>query len=245
MADAIADINGGKMDGFVGQIKKGFANCHAPDRQPALEPTAPDVVWAITPSRTSRTTGPTRNFVLQDHMFEPVASWSLPEHLFLVSGWSAICTRTPVPGSCQNAAAPALLPRTAGPHSSRASDRRAPIYAWTDLTYLLHKHQRVLALLRDVSGTEPDCENDAAMSCAPIRQNAKTRHLEPVALLRHRQAEANGQLSNIQSSTNFYAAAKGGTLPAVLGSCRVGRSASTRRRPSAPASATSPASSTR
>ena len=30
------------------------------------------------------------NFVLQDHMFEPNASWSLPAHLFLVSEWSAL-----------------------------------------------------------------------------------------------------------------------------------------------------------
>ena len=30
-----------------------------------------------------------QNFVLQDHMFEPNASWSLPAHLFMVSGWSA------------------------------------------------------------------------------------------------------------------------------------------------------------
>src|SRR5207302_6124570 len=27
-----------------------------------------------------------QNFVLQDHMFEPNASWSLPPHLFMVSG---------------------------------------------------------------------------------------------------------------------------------------------------------------
>ena len=33
------------------------------------------------------------DFTLQDHMFEPTASWSLPAHLFLVSGWSAHCTR--------------------------------------------------------------------------------------------------------------------------------------------------------
>jgi hypothetical protein len=26
-------------------------------------------------------------FMLQDHMFEPDATWSLPAHLFLVSGW--------------------------------------------------------------------------------------------------------------------------------------------------------------
>ena len=43
---------------------------------------------------TSRTTGRTRsNFVLQDHMFEPNASWSLPAHLFMVSEWSAKCTQ--------------------------------------------------------------------------------------------------------------------------------------------------------
>ena len=42
------------------------------------------------------------NFVLQDHMFEPNASWSLPAHLFLVSGWSASCT-TAEPSSCTNA----------------------------------------------------------------------------------------------------------------------------------------------
>ena len=33
-----------------------------------------------------------------------------------------------------------------------------PIYAWTDLTYLLHKHQ-VSWGYYVVSGTEPDCEN--------------------------------------------------------------------------------------
>jgi phospholipase C len=34
-----------------------------------------------------------RSYVLQDHMFEPDTSWSLPSHLFLVSGWSARCVR--------------------------------------------------------------------------------------------------------------------------------------------------------
>ena len=32
-----------------------------------------------------------QNFVLQDNMFESSASWSLPEHLFMVSAWSAAC----------------------------------------------------------------------------------------------------------------------------------------------------------
>jgi hypothetical protein len=42
-----------------------------------------------------------KDFVLQDHLFEPVDSWSLPSHLYLVSGWSAHCTSTN-PDSCTN-----------------------------------------------------------------------------------------------------------------------------------------------
>ena len=42
------------------------------------------------------------DFTLQDHMFEPTASWSLPAHLFMVSGWSARCTRGGDPMSCVN-----------------------------------------------------------------------------------------------------------------------------------------------
>ena len=32
------------------------------------------------------------HFVLQDHMFAPADSWTLPAHLFLCSGWSATCS---------------------------------------------------------------------------------------------------------------------------------------------------------
>ena len=30
-------------------------------------------------------------FVLQDRMFAPTDSWTQPSHLYLVSGWSAVC----------------------------------------------------------------------------------------------------------------------------------------------------------
>jgi len=39
--------------------------------------------------------------VLNDHMFEPVDSWSLPSHLYLVSEWSARCGSAN-PDSCVN-----------------------------------------------------------------------------------------------------------------------------------------------
>lgn len=35
-------------------------------------------------------------------MFEPVTSWSLPAHLYTVSGWSATCTRKGDASSCRN-----------------------------------------------------------------------------------------------------------------------------------------------
>jgi|GEM_PF-5196746 len=41
--------------------------------------------------------------VLQDHLFEPIASWGLPAHLFTVSAWSAKCSVPRKPSSCINA----------------------------------------------------------------------------------------------------------------------------------------------
>jgi len=68
-----------------------------------------------------------RRFVLQDHMFEPNASWSLPEHLFMVSGGQPSARGPGDPSSCTNALEDPELP---GPNTH---------YAWTDLTWLLHQ----------------------------------------------------------------------------------------------------------
>src|SRR5438552_2394673 len=74
-------------------------------------------------------------FVLQVHMCEHNASWSLPEHLFQVSEWSAHCTQHNNSASCTNALQDPGNPPDFGP-----PPHTTPIYAWTDLTYLLHKH---------------------------------------------------------------------------------------------------------
>src|SRR5260370_25827731 len=79
-----------------------------------------------------------KQFVLQDHMFEPNASWSLPEHLFMLSEWSARCTEHGNPTSCTNA-----LQSPGNPpdfRNGQPATTTPPIYAWTDLTYLLHKN---------------------------------------------------------------------------------------------------------
>jgi phospholipase C len=65
-----------------------------------------------------------------------------------------------------------------------------------------------------VDGTEPDCEDDEAISCAPRRQNAKTPGIwNPLPFFDT--VRENGELGNIQSVENFYTAAASGTLPAV------------------------------
>jgi phospholipase C len=93
------------------------------------------------------------------------------------------------------------------------STRASPFYAWTDLTYLLHK-QNVPWGYYIVSGTEPDCQNNAALSCAPVDQGANTPGIwNPLPFFDT--VKADGQLGNIQSVDRFYAAARRGTLPAV------------------------------
>jgi phospholipase C len=159
-----------------------------------------------------------QNFVLQDRMFEPNASWSLPEHLFLVSEWSAYCTQHDNPSSCTNALQnPGFPPDFGGRRARNAVPplpaRPAPVYAWTDLTYMLHKNH-VSWGYYVVSGTEPDCENDTALSCGPVQQNSKTPGIwNPLPYFDT--VRADGQSGNIQSVSNFYAAAKAGNLPSV------------------------------
>src|SRR3954471_7519438 len=109
-----------------------------------------------------------RRFVLQDHMFQPNTSWSLPAHLFAVSEWSARCSKRGDPMSCVNA-----IQSPPSPPGEPQSDGTRPDYAWTDLTYLLHKHH-VSWRYYVFKGGEPDCEDDGAMFCKAKKQNAKT-----------------------------------------------------------------------
>jgi phospholipase C len=99
------------------------------------------------------------------------------------------------------------------PTAQRPSNARAPVYAWTDLTYLLHK-EHVSWGYYVVEGTEPDCEDDSSVSCAPVKQNARTPGIwNPLPYLDT--VRTDGELPNIQSVDNYYEAAKSGSLPVV------------------------------
>ena len=101
--NATADVNGGKMDGFIGQAESGRKGCLVPQDPACTNSSEPDVMGYHTKSDIPNYWTYAKDFVLQDHMFEPNASWSLPSHLFLVSEWSAYCTQHDNPASCVNA----------------------------------------------------------------------------------------------------------------------------------------------
>jgi phospholipase C len=210
--NATADINGGKMDGFVGQALAGKKGCTDPTNPACTNSATPDVMGYHTQSDIPNYWTYAQDFALQDHMFEPNASWSLPEHLFMVSEWSAHCTQHDNPASCTNALQTPGTPPNNNVGTGK-TPQKGPIYAWTDLTYLLHK-DNVSWGYYVVAGTEPDCENDSAVSCAPVKQNAKTPGIwNPLPFFDT--VKADGQEGNIQSVDNFYHAAANGTLPSV------------------------------
>ena len=201
---AAADVAAGRMDGFIGQAEFGSrTGCIKDPNNPlcSRRPESPDVMGYHDGRDIPNYWAYARNFVLQDHMFEPNASWSLPAHLFMVSEWSARCTRRRDPMSCVGALQDAVRPRTG--HAD---------YAWTDLTYLLHKHH-VSWRYYVVKGTEPDCEDDA-MICRAKPQRAHTPGIwNPLPFFDT--VRDDRQVRNITSVTNYYKAARSGTLPAV------------------------------
>ena len=203
------DIAGGAMNGFVGEAEGGRRTCVDPNDPVCSQPGAgTDVMgyhdWREIPNYWEYA----RNFVLQDHMFEPNASWSLPQHLFMVSEWSARCAVTGDPFSCTNA-----LQAPGSPPDFRGNkEHTAPDYAWTDLTYLLYEHH-VSWRYYVLAGNQPDCANDA-MDCVAVKQNAKTPGIwNPLPYFDT--VREDGQLANIAPLDDFFKAARQGTLPAV------------------------------
>lgn len=212
-ASEAADVHGGKMDGFLETARRSEQSCTA--FNPACSTGPIDVLGYHTQQDIPNYWRYASDFVLQDRMFEPTTSWSLPAHLFQVSEWSATCTAHNRPNTCNDRhdipVVGASPPNNWIPHP--AGSPGTPIYGWTDLTYLLHQHN-VSWGYYVATGTEPDCQNDAALSCAPVRQDARTPGIwNPLPYFDT--VNTDGQLQNIQSVSNFYGAAKNGTLPAV------------------------------
>ncbi len=217
---AVADINGGKMDGFLGQLNNP-AKCR---RNPGASECVPgarasDAIGYHDYHEIPNYWAYARNFVLQDRMFASSLSWGGPTgNLFMVSGWSARCRDRNNPMSCESAVEtnpenPGIAAGGAGGETGAVG---APRYPWTDITYLLHKAGVSWAQYA-FTGTEADCSRYAAEflpSCAKGGAGPKTPDRWST-LAYFETVRDNGQLENIQSIGRFYEASVEGNLPAV------------------------------
>jgi phospholipase C len=140
-----------------------------------------------------------RRFVLQDHMFESNLGWSLPAHLYLVSGWSATCRNPLRPETCvSDLRNPGHLGRIARKALHWANAPDTPRFGWTDLTYLLARHH-VTWRYYLTPHSPPDPGTPEIWNPLP---RFTTVHLDR-------------QLFDVQPSRRFFAAARDGALPSV------------------------------
>jgi phospholipase C len=210
-AAAVADIDGGRMDGFITQAQRGLNTCSTDPLDPACAGSGIDSVGYHDRREIPNYWAYADNFVLQDHMFEPNSSWSLPEHLFMVSEWSALCADDD-PASCVNALdAPGRMPDPKHPNLP------PPHYAWTDLTWLLHR-ANVSWAYYVFAGAQPDTADPDEMATPKRPQSATTPGIwNPLPFFAT--VRADGELHNIKDLTQFFRAAHDGTLPAVSWIC--------------------------
>ena len=191
-ANSQADINGGKMNGFIGQAEKGRRGCTHTTNPVCTNATVPDVMGYHTASDIPNYWAYANNFVLQDHMFESVASWSFPSHLFLVSAWSADCSNPANPMTCTGA----LMPK------NRTAQNPTP-FGWTDITYLLNRdHVTWACYLDGGSGGTFGGRSSGVPTIWNILPGFVDVHQDK-------------QVGNIQNLSNYFLSARQGKLPAV------------------------------
>jgi phospholipase C len=198
------DYDNGRMDGFI-RARETCTNVLDPrDCQARL---STDMMGYHDQREIPNYWSYARRYVLQDHMFEPNASWSLPAHLFLVSEWSALCLHAGDPFTCSSNIEDPGLPADLGP-----APHQAPDYAWTDLTYLLHR-RHVSWGYYIKKGAEPDCET-GEMFCHYRDQDPRTPGIwNPLPSFDT--VRQDHQLGNIRDTSAFYADVRKGHLPAV------------------------------
>jgi phospholipase C len=213
---AITAIDGGRMDGFVAVMRgaKRAGGCPTDIPTCSVKGHERNVMGYHTEAELPVYWSYARNFVLQDHMFEAIRSWSLPQHLYMVSEWAASCAKIGDPMSCKPEVAyfkPLDQPRDLSGQPSPQEPGR-PSYAWTDLTYLLHAHGVTWAYYV-MDGFEPDCLNEQS-SCNRKPQSARTPGIwNPLPSFTD--VREDGQLGNVKDTALFFSDLRDGKLPSV------------------------------
>jgi phospholipase C len=201
-----ADVNGGAMDGFIRTVIESPVYCadhrDDPDCASYLGPQGqPDVMSYMTKREIPNYWTYAKSFVLQDHMFAPADSWTLPAHLFLVSAWAARCEDPRDPMSC-----------TSNLELNEENDiihanRDVPIWAWTDITYLLEE--------RGVSWAYFVGDDTCIYGKCPREEGARRTQEHQNPLPWFTTVRQNHQVRNVRGHAEYFQAAAEGVLPAV------------------------------
>jgi phospholipase C len=196
--------DGGKLDGFIRNAEGAKSSCGDPN-DPACtggNGAVVDVMGYHTDAEIPNYWAYAKTFVLQDHLFQPNASWSYPQHIFMVSGWSARCTADD-PMTCSTNIDSDGVTGEAGPGNH---------YPWTDVTYLLHE-ANVSWKYYLGQGLDPHCSGDPT-ECQPTPLNPKVPSIwNP--LPDFDDVAEDGESANVTVVDDFYQDVKSGTLPNV------------------------------
>jgi phospholipase C len=202
-SDAVAETDGGAMDQFLILQENGKKKCKDPNNPNCSGFAREDAVGWHDQREIPNYWAYAKHFVLQDQMFESAISWSLPAHLYMVSAWSATCGDAG-PDSCVDDVIKHL--KDAGP------DGGSQIYAWTDITFLLHDAGVDWKYYLD-EGLEPDCADGDAV-CDPVTQKVSVPGIwNP--LPQFVTVKQDGEIANVVSLDQLQGDLDDGGLPAV------------------------------
>ena len=205
---ATADVDGGKMDGFVQADITYTSDCAIARKRsttmcrrflgPALQP---DTMSYHTGREIPNYWTYARRYSLQDHMFAPTDSWTLPSHLFLFSGWAASCSDPLDPMTCRSNI-------NLNKQSQRYHYGDHPVFGWTDITYLLDKADvRWSVFMGKGTCHEKPCKRTPGpYGITVVSKNPLPGFVDVVQ---------SNDYSHFKTHGRFMAQARAGTLPSV------------------------------
>jgi phospholipase C len=202
------DVNRGQMDGFIRAALYAGENPCIPDpKGPTCADRVgpqgqPEVMAYHNRHEIPNYWSYADDYVLQDHMYAPTDSWTLPSHLFLVSAWSAICKDHGDPMSCRSS-----LGSPVGMLEVPTAKGDTP-YAWTDITYLLDKAG---VSWNYFVAPGPTCYLEACD--LPRNQDKTSGYQNPMPGFLT--VKENGSQAKVTPYTRYFAATESGDLPSV------------------------------
>jgi phospholipase C len=214
---SVMSYDNGKMDGFIQALDTYSNGCRLhPTVPPCPQATngpdgQPDIMGYHDAHEIPNYWAYAKRYTLFDHMFAPVDSWTLPSHLYLVSGWSAWCPQLNDPMSCRSELVfhPASAfdnQWTGATWQADQADQHPRPYVWAPITWLLYQAGVSWGYFVGAgSCVVPPCSGLQGPKTADV-QNPLPGFIE---------TEATAQFANIRSNEDFLQMAAHGTLPSV------------------------------